>query len=73
MATGGDGGKRSRTLLDFNFVKKKIDQDQDENEQGSNQGKSQLFYVFCLGERRFCTIPRQKFWFTGYLVNILMH
>ena len=23
IATGGDGGKRTRTLLDFNFVKKR--------------------------------------------------
>ena len=33
MATGCDGGKRTRTLLDFNFVKKrKFDEEQDEND-----------------------------------------
>ena len=35
MATRGDRGKRSRTLLDFNFVKKrKFDEEQDENDRG---------------------------------------
>jgi len=37
MATGGDGGKQSRTLLDFYFVKKrKFDEEQDENDLGSD-------------------------------------
>ena len=31
MATGGEGGKRSRTLLDLNFVKK-FDQEYDETD-----------------------------------------
>lgn len=47
MATGADGGKRSRTLLDFNFVKKKkFDEEQDENDQGSDRGKT--CFVFCI-------------------------
>ena len=33
MATGGDGGKRTITLLDFDFVeKRKFDEEQDEND-----------------------------------------
>ena len=40
MATGGGGVKRNRTLLDFNFIKKKkISEDQEENEQDDEQGK----------------------------------
>lgn len=40
MATGRDGGKRRRTLLDFNFVKKrKFDE-----EQGSDQGKTRIVF-----------------------------
>ena len=46
MAIGGDGEKRTRTLLDFNFVKKKkFDEEQDENDWGSDRVK--LFFVFC--------------------------
>ena len=46
MATCGDGGKRSRTLLDFNFVKKrKFDEEQDKNDRGSDQGKTRLCFV----------------------------
>ena len=40
MATVGGGAKRNRTLLDFNFIKKKkISEDQEENEQDDEQGK----------------------------------
>ena len=30
--TGRDEGKRTRTLTDFNFVKKKFDEEQEEND-----------------------------------------
>ena len=37
MATGGNGEKQTRTLLDSNFVKKsKFDEEQDENDWGSD-------------------------------------
>ena len=37
MATGGDVGKLTTTLLDFNFIKReKFDEEQDENDRGSN-------------------------------------
>ena len=39
VATGSDGGKRTKTLLDFNFVKKrKVDEEQDENDQKASIG-----------------------------------
>lgn len=45
MAIGGDRGKRSRTLLHFNFVKKrKFDEEQDENHRGSNRGKKRIVF-----------------------------
>ena len=45
MATGGDGGKRSRTLLDFNFVKKrKFDEEKYENDRGSDRGKTRVVF-----------------------------
>ena len=47
MATSGDGGKRSRTFLDFKLVKKrKFDEEQDKNDLGSDQGKTRV--VFCI-------------------------
>ena len=43
MATRGDGGKRGRTLLDFNFVKKrKFDEEQGENDRVSDRGKTHV-------------------------------
>ena len=40
MAIGSNGEKRTRILLNFNIVKqRKVDEEQDENDQGSNRGK----------------------------------
>ena len=44
MTTGSDGGKRIKTLLDFNLVKKwKFDEKQDENDQGSDDRSKMCF------------------------------
>jgi len=37
MASGGGGAKRNRTLLDFNFVKKKKIREDEKNEQDDRQ------------------------------------
>ena len=47
MATGGDGGKVTRTLLDFDFVeKRKFSEEQDENDRAIDRGKTCL--MFCV-------------------------
>ena len=46
MVTGGDEGIQTRTLLYFNFVeKRKFDEEQDENDQGSDWLK--MCFVVC--------------------------
>jgi len=37
MASGGGGAKRNRTLLDFNFMKKKNIREDEKNEQDDRQ------------------------------------
>ena len=37
MASGDSGAKRKRTLLDFNFVKKKIREDEENEKQDDGQ------------------------------------
>jgi len=37
MASGGGGAKRNRTLLDFNFIKKRKIREDEENEQDDRQ------------------------------------
>ena len=37
MATRGGGAKRNRTLLDFNFIKKKKIREDEKNEQDDRQ------------------------------------
>ena len=39
MASGGGGAKRNRTLLDFNFIKKKIREDEKNEQDDRQQGK----------------------------------
>ena len=57
MATGGNGEKQTRTLLDSNFVKKsKFDEEQDENDWGRS-------VKMCL---MFCGASHYSFGNSGY-------
>ena len=39
MASGAGGMKRNRTLLDFNFIKKKMREDEENEQDDGQQGK----------------------------------
>ena len=56
IATGSNEGKRTRTLLDFNYVKKRnFNEEQDEIDRGSNRGKN--CFVFCRASPTLLATP----------------